>query len=105
LKKRDLTPNQVTGILGEPVSRSVKGDQAIWYYNVYSDDNTDRYPYTAVFKNGVLTSFVFDTDRNKNDANLFEKRMKSDQTLPPTLFFRTGPNGSPPLQGTGVKNQ
>jgi hypothetical protein len=96
------TQAELIEILGEPKERA---GQANWFYDIYSDDSTQRHTYRARFKDGVLTSFEMDATKDLRDQGLREQRSHSNEYLTPNITPNTypragpvtGPNGSPPL--------
>jgi outer membrane protein assembly factor BamE (lipoprotein component of BamABCDE complex) len=90
---------EVKSILGSPKQRIANGKLEIWYYEVYSDDSSRVYSYSAKFENEVLKKFEADDSRMAEDRKLREQRANSNQAIIPLV----GPNGSPPLLGTDSK--
>jgi hypothetical protein len=95
--------HQVISVIGKPKEQIVQGNIELWHYELFSDDSSRTYPYTAKFENNVLMSFDSDYSRDAEDRKLRGQRNSSNQTL--FEFVRNGKNGAPPLQGTGVKEK
>ncbi len=65
--------------LGEPARESQDGGQEKWFYQVYSYDRRQTYPYTAIFEHGKLTHWDFDTSRTTENLHAHESRNPSSQ--------------------------
>ncbi len=88
------TPEQLVSTLGSPKKQLTQGKSDIWFYDIYSEDSSRVYPYTARFENGILTSFNADYGRGAEDRMLCEQRKKSNQEIWPIA----GTNGAPELK-------
>ena len=88
------SPSQLEALLGAPKTTQRRDDRLIWRYELFSDDSSRLYPYVAVFINGRLERFEFDTNNSIEDTNLREKRRKADQFI---FFPGAGPDGSAPI--------
>lgn len=112
---------QVTEYVGKPDKKVVSGNFETWYYDIYADDNSRVYPYTAKFENGVLRAFFHDVASGAEDRDLREKRATSKQGISEDREFHqpvrgsapstdprgtpvSAPNGAPPLRGTNPQN-
>jgi hypothetical protein len=91
------TPEEVHGVLGKPRQEFKQGSVNLWWYDIYSDDSSKQYPYTAKFENGKLKSFATDYNRSLEDLRLCERRRASNQTLFP-LFWGHFANGAPAMR-------
>jgi outer membrane protein assembly factor BamE (lipoprotein component of BamABCDE complex) len=58
------TKIEIVEILGEPEKQSTAGGEEKWYYDIITSDQRRTDPYTAIFENGVLKRWYFDTARN-----------------------------------------
>ena len=50
------SPEELKAALGTPSKQESLGSTEKWYYDVYSSDNRQIYPYTATFENGRQTA-------------------------------------------------
>lgn len=88
------SPDELTEVLGSPAHRSSISNKVVWYYDIYAEDSSKTYPYTAEFQNNKLTKFIADQSRNAKDRLLCVQRKKSDQTV----FEFAGKNGAPEIR-------
>jgi outer membrane protein assembly factor BamE (lipoprotein component of BamABCDE complex) len=86
---------QVTALLGDPDKQMKEGEVDVWYYDIYSNDSSRLFPYTARFAKGVLKSFEKDEARGAEDEALRAQRKRAA----PSLIDVTSGNGAPPIQG------
>jgi outer membrane protein assembly factor BamE (lipoprotein component of BamABCDE complex) len=63
------TQAQMIEELGTPSKQIKDAEGEKWLYEIYSTDNREIYPYTAVFHNGVLAQWNFDTSRKAEDIH------------------------------------
>ncbi len=107
LVKPGQSQQDVLETLGRPNAvQKTAPDQETWLYDIYSDDSSKTYPYSATIRKGTLVSFEPDTGRGREYEELCQKRNAANKD---GLLTRN--NGAPDLNGStcsrinfGIKN-
>jgi outer membrane protein assembly factor BamE (lipoprotein component of BamABCDE complex) len=76
------TKNEVLEILGEPESQSVSGREEKWHYEIITSDERRTDPYTAIFEDGTLKQWYFDTARNTPEPAARGNKRSSKHDVP-----------------------